>query len=242
MSATSDDRGAPVTSPEAGQPLPDAGAEPSSASWLPTSSVDSGDGGRPAGSGRRRRTTLIVAGALLVLGAAVGAGTAAAVTDPVQSEEYRALADEKSALVGQLDEANDRADAAERRAAAADAAATRAEDEAERRVEDLDERAAELDEREVDVAAREEAVTAVEDRIASTSIGEGIWTVGVDVEPGTYRVQEPLSGYCYWGIYRSGSNGSDIIENDGPEGGVPTVTLSAGQDFENSGCGTFVKQ
>ena len=92
------------------------------------------------------------------------------------------------------------------------------------------------------MADREKAVTAVEDRIAATSIGEGIWTVGVDVKPGTYRTKEALSGYCYWAIYRSGTNGDDIVENDGPEGGFPTVTLSAGQDFENSGCGTFVKQ
>jgi hypothetical protein len=73
---------------------------------------------------------------------------------------------------------------------------------------------------------------------------EGIWTVGVDIEPGTYRTAEAITGtgYCYWAIYTSGTDGDDIIENDGPEGGCPTVTLSAGQDFENSGCGTFVKQ
>ena len=85
-------------------------------------------------------------------------------------------------------------------------------------------------------------MAAVEQRIAATSIGEGIWSVGVDIEPGTYRTAQPLSGYCYWGIYRSGTNGDDIVENDGPTGGYPTVTLSPGQDFENSGCGTFVKQ
>ncbi len=58
----------------------------------------------------------------------------------------------------------------------------------------------------------------------------------------TDRVTEPLTGYCYWGIYTSDTNGSDIVDNDGPDGGFPTVTLSAGQDFENSGCGAFVKQ
>ena len=112
----------------------------------------------------------------------------------------------------------------------------------ESRAKTVDARAAALDQREKDVAAREEAVTATEQRVAATSIGNGIWTVGVDVEPGTYRVAKALSGYCYWGIYRSGSNGDDIIENDGPEGGFPTVTLSEGQDFVNNGCGTFVKQ
>jgi hypothetical protein len=114
-------------------------------------------------------------------------------------------------------------------------AAQRAQDEAAQLQAELDGRAAEL-------AEREAAVTAVEQQIAANSIGTGIWTVGVDVEPGTYRVSESLTGYCYWAIYRTGSNGRDIIENDGPTGGFPTVTLSVGQDFENSRCGTFVKQ
>ncbi|WP_147251474.1 hypothetical protein [Blastococcus sp. TBT05-19] len=113
---------------------------------------------------------------------------------------------------------------------------------AQEAVDEAAQRRAELDERAAEVAAREQAVTAVEQQIAANSITNGIWTVGVDVEPGTYRVSQPLTGYCYWAIYRTGSNGDDIIENDGPEGGFPTVTLSAGQDFENSGCGTFVKQ
>ena len=180
--------------------------------------------------------------AALLLSAAAGAGVAAAVIDPTASDEYQALAKEKAALSEEnstlaedLDAALGRTSAAEDRADDAQTAAQRAEDEVERR-------AGELDQREADVAAREKAVTAVEDRIAATSIGDGIWTVGVDVEPGTYRTKEPLSGYCYWAILRTGSNGSDIIENDGPEGGFPTVTLSAGQDFENGGCGTFVKQ
>ena len=93
-----------------------------------------------------------------------------------------------------------------------------------------------------ETGARQQAVAAIEQRIADTSIPNGIWTVGIDVEPGTYRVSQPLLRYCYWGIYVSGTNGSDIIDNDGPTGGFPTVTLRAGQDFENSGCGTFVKQ
>lgn len=59
--------------------------------------------------------------------------------------------------------------------------------------------------------------------------------------PGTYRTAEAVTGSCYWGIYRSATNGDDILENDIVQGGLPTVTLSEGQDFEN-GCGVFVKQ
>ncbi|NMM30975.1 MAG: hypothetical protein HHJ10_08015 [Cellulomonas sp.] len=46
---------------------------------------------------------------------------------------------------------------------------------------------------------------------------------------------------CYLAIVRTGSNGADIIQNDLPKGGSPSVTLNAGQDFENS-CGVWAKQ
>src|SRR4051812_20542337 len=100
----------------------------------------------------------------------------------------------------------------------------------------------ELDAREQEVAAREAAVTATEKQIAANSVSEGTWTVGVDIAPGTYRTSQPVGSDCYWSITRSGTNGSDIIENDIPGGGIPTVTLREGQDFTNRRCGTFVKQ
>src|SRR5699024_4500441 len=105
----------------------------------------------------------------------------------------------------------------------------------------LDERATEVADQEAAVEEREAAVGAAEDRVAETQIHDGVWTVGVDVEPGTYRVAEALAGRCYWAILRSGSNGGDIVENDIPTGGFPTVTLSEGQDFETS-CGVWNKQ
>jgi len=72
------------------------------------------------------------------------------------------------------------------------------------------------------------------------TIDEGVWTVGTDIPPGTYRSNGDLSD-CYWMISRSGSNGEDIIANDLPSGGHPTVTLSQGQDFDTEGCGTWRK-
>src|SRR5699024_2255065 len=103
-------------------------------------------------------------------------------------------------------------------------------------------RAAELYTREADVAAREAAVDAVVNAIVATPIENGTWTGVGDVEPGTYRTAEAVSSQCYCCIYRRRSNGSDIIDNDIVDGGFPTVTLSAGQDFENSGCGTFIEE
>lgn len=70
----------------------------------------------------------------------------------------------------------------------------------------------------------------------------GTWTVGDDIQPGTYRPKATVGATCYWGVYRSGTNGSDIIQNDIPGGGKPTVKLSKGQDFKSSSCGSWIKK
>jgi hypothetical protein len=46
---------------------------------------------------------------------------------------------------------------------------------------------------------------------------------------------------CFWGIYKSGTNGAEIIANDVVTGGRPTVTLKTGQDFDSSRCGRWAK-
>ena len=188
-------------------------------------------------TGTRRRlswTTWVLPLVALVVG--IGGGIALGHSDPTSSDEYRDL---KQVAADRRDDLIEAETEGRRAVREAESEARRTVAEAEAAMEG---RAAELDQRESDLVAREQAVTAVEQRIAATSIGQGIWTVGIDIEPGTYRVSEALTGYCYWSITASGTNGDDIIENDGPEGGFPTVTLSVGQDFENSGCGTFVKQ
>ncbi|SNS38818.1 hypothetical protein SAMN04488107_2345 [Geodermatophilus saharensis] len=167
-----------------------------------------------------------------VLGLVLGVLIAVAALDPTHSDEYRSLQDqmaaEQSGAAAAQEQTRSEAEAAQATASSAAASASRY--------------AAEIAQREAAVGAREQAVTAVEQQVAATSIDEGTWTVGRDVEPGTYRTAEAVTGDCYWGIYRSGSNGDDIIENDIVSGGFPTVTLSEGQDFKNNGCGTFIKQ
>ena len=183
--------------------------------------------------GRRRRwvwpAAVVVA---LLVGVAMGGGAAG--SDPTQSEEYLALAEERDDLSDAVESAESRADRAEAETAEQVAAL-------DERAGALDQRQAELEGREADVAARETAVTATEDAIAASQIQIGTWTVGVDIQPGTYRTAEPVTSTCYWGIYRSGTNKADIIDNDIVEGGHPTVTLTEGQDFEN-GCGVWNKQ
>lgn len=70
-------------------------------------------------------------------------------------------------------------------------------------------------------------------------ITDGVWTVGADVEPGTYRTTGEASSDCYWAITATGSNGSDIIANF-IGGGRPVVVLEEGHDFETKRCGDWV--
>ncbi len=74
------------------------------------------------------------------------------------------------------------------------------------------------------------------------SVGDGVYVVGQDMQPGTYRVSGAVTDGCYWAITKSGSNGADIVQNDLPKGGFPQVTVKAGQDFKSERCGTWFKK
>jgi hypothetical protein len=73
-------------------------------------------------------------------------------------------------------------------------------------------------------------------------IPDGTWTVGADISAGTYRTTNAGSD-CFWEIRKSGtdgSNDSDIVDNH-LGGGLWTVALVVGQDFETDGCGNWTK-
>lgn len=79
-------------------------------------------------------------------------------------------------------------------------------------------------------------------RAPAPTIEDGTWTVGVDFPAGRYRVTQNVGGSCYWAIFRTGGDSvGDIIANDLPGGGRPSVTLKKGQDFKSSRCGTWRK-
>jgi len=174
----------------------------------------------------------VAAAAALIVG--IGIGGAGGGGDPTASKEYRAVVAQRDQLRGAADTASARADAAESTAKTKSA-------ELDSRAADLDARKADLDAKKADLDAREAALTATEAKVAASQIDNGTWTVGVDIEPGTYRTAEAITSTCYWAILRTGSNGADIIQNDLPAGGFPSVTLKAGQDFKNS-CGVWKKQ
>jgi len=186
-----------------------------------------------------RRTWVVAAAVGAVAGLAGGAGIALAASDPTRSEEYTALSEQLDrAKVDKANAQDATRDVEDRLSDANDQIAAYKKAEAE-----LKEREQAAADREAAVSAREQAVTATEQRIIETTILERTWTVGRDIEPGTYATREAVSsGNCYWAIYMSGTNGGNIVENDIVTGGVPTVTLSEGQDFTSNRCGSWVKQ
>lgn len=94
--------------------------------------------------------------------------------------------------------------------------------------------------RSADLQAREEAVIEAEKLAASRSFAGGQVLVGDQVEPGTYRTG-PLSDSCYYAWMSGTTADADIIDNNIVQEGTATVTLSAGEHFESSRCGTWTK-
>ena len=106
---------------------------------------------------------------------------------------------------------------------------------------DVAEREIAVSKLEGEVAAREKAITAAEEHVAATTLLDGYaYTVGQTMEPGTYEANATGST-CYWAITTTGSNYSDIVDNDLGKAGVLQVTVGPGQDFSSQRCGEWRK-
>ncbi|MDK1326626.1 hypothetical protein [Arthrobacter sp. zg-Y1143] len=189
----------------------------------------------PAGTpgGRKgKRIWLAAAGVVLLAGGAVGGHF---LTDPTRSDEYAAKAGESEQRQARLEKSQ-----SDYNAMKADYNKLSAG--IYYREKKVGEREEAVTAAEAAVKARETAVTSAEATKAANTITDGTWTVGKTVAAGTYTTTTDVGSSCYWGIYRSGSNGDDIIENDIPGGGRPSVTISEGQDFKSSRCGKWEKQ
>lgn len=102
--------------------------------------------------------------------------------------------------------------------------------------------AAKLKAREDAVAAREAAAGGLAAKSAAKTFGQGVWTVGKDIEPGDYKTTKAVVD-CTWKITRTGSNGGDYIDYDfSVTGGFPLVSLVEGHTFDSDGCGDWAKQ
>jgi hypothetical protein len=174
-----------------------------------------------------------VGAAALLLIAGLAAGTT--LPDPKNSKEFLALTAEKEGLQSNMKSLQSKYDSL-------DAGVKGREARVQAREDAVTKADAAVKTADAAVKKREEAVKTAETTQAANTIKEGTWTVGADIQPGTYRAVSDVSSTCYWGIYRSGSNGSDIIDNDIVSGGRPSVTLSVGQDFKTSRCGSWLKQ
>ncbi|QDW29980.1 hypothetical protein FFF93_009520 [Arthrobacter sp. KBS0702] len=200
-------------------------------------------GDAPAAEPRKpRRTKRILAAVAAVAILAGAAAFGSTLPDPKASDAYATLAGEKASVESERDSAkSDFASLKTKYDSLEGGMATR-ESKVGARESAVGAAEAANKTAEAAVKKREEAVTGAEKTKAANAIGDGTWTVGKDIEPGTYRAAGDVGSTCYWGIYATGSNGSNIIENDIPGGGRPTVALSAGQDFKSSRCGKWEKQ
>jgi hypothetical protein len=195
--------------------------------------------------------TLIALGILATLGAATQASTITRLEDDktdlaatiaeletqLATTEHEAVST-RAELESRIDALKETITAEQERADGAEAAAKRkVERENLDRLQRLDRRAKALDDREADLVARERAVAEAEGRIAANSFEDGVYEVGRDIEPGTYRA--PGSSGCYW-ARQSSPDETDIISNHYGAGQV-VATLNAGEFFRTDGCGTWVK-
>jgi len=114
-------------------------------------------------------------------------------------------------------------------------------EEAEKTLQDretaLDDRAAKLKQREAAVAKREKAVGIAEQQAAANTIsGDGIYLVGPDIAPGTYRSAGPLDGFGYWARLSDTSGTLDgIIANGNPSGPTVVTIRASDKAFETTG-------
>lgn len=113
--------------------------------------------------------------------------------------------------------------------------------ELDERSDELDTRAAELQTLASELDERDEALTATETQIEENTIpGSGIYLVGEDIKPGTYRSN---GSDCYWARL-SGTSGesNEIITNNVVEGTAYVTIATSDVAFETSRCGEWTLQ
>lgn len=146
------------------------------------------------------------------------------------------LEDEVTSLEAELSDAQSDLEDAESDIAYAEEETERAEE----RLAGLGKKRRALARREAKLNRRAKSISKEEsearEAAEKSEIEDGIWKVGVDIEPGTYRA--PAGPQCYWA--RLNSANTDDIANNGGFSANQTVTLDSGW-FQTSDCGTWEK-
>ncbi len=227
---------------QAENPLPNV-AGPQTGGSIPAKPIPAKPnpaGPKPAKPKRRGRAALAVLAAVVLFGA--GFLTATATADPTGSDEYLALAADQQRLISDKKALEKTVAGQGEQLVTLQGEIIGREDAVEAQAAEVKKKDEALASREAAVKKREEAVAGAEAKQAANTIGDGMWVVGTDIEPGVYKAKADVGARCYWAILASGTNGDDIITNDIPGGGTPSVTLAVGQDFKSSRCGQWIKQ
>jgi predicted nuclease with TOPRIM domain len=180
---------------------------------------------------------LITAAIALVIGAGLGVASYTSTVDELRNENA-ALEEDLASLEEERDGLGDEVSTAE---AAADEAAANAQEEIAAAQEEASETLAKLDKREQQLHKREreldkraKQVNQAERRLEQSTFSDGIWQVGSDIQPGTYRA--PGGSSCYWALLGSADT-QDIINNGGF---APNQTLAIDSPwFESTNCGEW---
>lgn len=191
------------------------------------------------------RKTWVIAVAALLVGIMLGSASSGA-ADPRDSSEYRALSDDLETTQAELDTAEDELAAAEDELRdiagdlpAREDAVNEAEEALKAREAAVKKSEAELRRAEKAIAKRERAVGIAEKEIANNTIpGDGVFEVGADMKPGTYK--SAGSGGCYYAVLGD-ANGNNIKSNNITDGPA-TASVSAGEYFESTRCADWVLQ
>lgn len=197
-------------------------------------------GQTPSGSPWYRQTWFIAlaAGVLgLFVGGAFGAAgsTETAQPDPTSSTEYRELSDQL---------ADAQAELADAEAALGDLPATQQQLEDDQQAladgqAQLKQGQKKLAQEAKRLAKREKAVGIAEDQVAANTVGgDGIYKVGTDMKPGTYKTSGKRG--CYYAVLNS-TDTFDIAVN-GNVDGPAYATVAPGQYFEVTRCADWVLQ
>lgn len=171
----------------------------------------------------------------LVLGIVLGAASSGE-ADVTASPEYKALESSAAAAVAkaEADLESVQAGIAGREQRASDRESELADKEI-----DLEKAKRKLQRLSDDLDARAQDIQEAEGELARRTVsGDGVYRVGADMEPGTYRSVSNVD--CYWSI-NADANGDNIISNNFGNGPA-IVTVAAGQFFETSGCSDWIKQ
>ncbi|MGK2948639.1 MAG: hypothetical protein ACSLFP_08705 [Acidimicrobiales bacterium] len=217
-----------------------------------------GDGDGTDGAPRWRRLVGrpvplgALVGAVVVVAAVAGAAVAATQADLADRRtelaaaeervddlraDVRALDDDLDAQTAALTRARQGVERAEaERDEALEAAETAEADALAAAEAAMAPRVAELDQREAEVAAREAAVTQSEVERDQNTFGNGVWEVGVDIQPGKYKTAG--SDSCYWS---KNTASGDIIDNDLPSGPSTVVIEPSVFTFSSQRCGEWTK-